>query len=646
MAGQTADVAASRDAAGTESGPISLDAAGTTGTDSSPAGMGTGATADDATGTWYLNAAGSRLALTIRRDGVVYSGSLRADAAAVEPVDSITFDATKGLLVFRRPMGGQWYRAFVNQGTLAGRFSSTAAATAPDVTSYKGHVTGWNESRFPNSATGAMAWEITLGNAAARLRLQKSPATGALVGRMKVYGAAEDLEDDLTVSTWDGTKLKFSRGAGATNQDFAGEVSGRDIVGTFTTNGGAPVPWKGTRAEVLGYGVAGRARTEALSWHAAFRRQVENLMMAGNPAPLSGTATVVRNDVAPFAGAIGPNRDDDAGNWPQNYALTELKLTHTLTVRTDGSTATREVHGYLARPKVVPASGKFPLLVAVNGHGGSAHQTFEPGGGTYGIYWYGDAFARRGYMVLAIDISHRLATDQKLYSDTKTGDDPVNGNGLHPAIKAAGFDTDWEEDGERIWDVQRAVDYLATRTDADMNHLLITGMSMGGEISTIGGALDPRISMVLPAGFSPDMGVVLTHGNHPCWRWQYADIREYLDVSDWEALVSPRPFLVEVGKVDPTYSSRNPPFSADKQVARRARVAYADLASLSSHRLYLHYDGHGYHVGGAGPQRGNLGVQIATTLNPAMPDDRLWQTDAATASTWPTTFDAIKMLLP
>lgn len=49
-----------------------------------------------------------------------------------------------------------------------------------------------------------------------------------------------------------------------------------------------------------------------------------------------------------------------------------------------------------------------------------------------------------------------------------------------------GFDSsDWEEDGERSWDVMRALDYLLSLKYVDAKCVLITGLSMGGEITTI-----------------------------------------------------------------------------------------------------------------------------------------------------------------
>src|SRR5262249_34284560 len=278
------------------------------------------------------------------------------------------------------------------------------------------------------------------------------------------------------------------------------------------------------------------------------RRQLYHLMMAGNPAPLSRSVTVLRSDLAPLRSTRLPgDRDDDPVSWPQAYRLTELQFDYTLPNPYGGPAIPRRSHAYLAGPTPRPAEGgRYPAVLAVNGHSGSAAKMMNPDDG---YFWYGDSFARRGFVVLAVDISHRPVADRRgLYGGYTDGDDPAGGNGTHPSIKAPGFDSDWEEDGERAWDVLRPLDYLITWPDVDSTQVLVTGISMGGEVTTLAGALDPRFSLSLPVGYSPDMGVMVYNGNHECWRWLNADIREYVDISDFYALTAPRPLIIETGK--------------------------------------------------------------------------------------------------
>jgi Prolyl oligopeptidase family len=221
----------------------------------------------------------------------------------------------------------------------------------------------------------------------------------------------------------------------------------------------------------------------------------------------------------------------------------------------------------------------------------------------------------------------------------------------HPSIKMPGFDSsDWEEDGERSWDVMRALDYLLSLKYVDAKCILITGLSMGGEITTIAAALEPRFSLVIPASWSPDAGVFY-HCNafisppHTCGNWVYADNLEYVDTSDYHALIAPRPLIVQTGKLDTVYSTFISPFVGDKAVARRSRIAYGNDVDKFIH--YLHYDGHAYHIGemNGNPDPTALyeqNVRVPNVISPVSLGSLAWQTDPRTDDTNRTVFDFLQ----
>lgn len=576
----------------------------------------------DPIGVWHLVANGFRLTATIEASGGGFTGHLDTG----EVLDSFSWDEPSGLLQFRRPSAGgsQWYWATVREGVLVGRFSSGTSLDQPAISAYQYHVTGWSQTAA-DAASDARVWDLTVNTAhRARLRIDRSGA--GWQGRLKFYGSStgELLEEELTAVSWDGIHLGFTRGG----QVYSGTASGRTIAGSFTS-GGSSFPWSGVRAEVLTHGLAPMTAAARDAYQTRTRAQLELLAMAGNPAPLSSTVTVIRSGVAPIAVvAYPPDRDDDPTCHSPAYTLTELGFSSTLPNPYGGPAITRSGHGYLAVPNGLQPGEKRPAVLALNGHGGSGWQCMDP---NHGIFWYGDGWARRGYVVLAPDVGHR--NDSPLYSNEPNGDDPAHGNVAHPSIKAAGFDTDWEEDGERTWDCQRALDYLLSLPYVDPARVIVTGISLGGEMTTYVGALDERVSAVVPAGWSPDLSVLLVLGSHGCWQWVRADIREYIDNSDLLALVAPRPLIVETGKQDTTFSVFSPPFAGDKQVMRRTASAYADVPKRLLH--YLHYDFHVYHVGGYSP--GKLpaagfqnGVQVTRVTAPTAPGSTSWQTDPGT----------------
>ena len=469
------------------------------------------------------------------------------------------------------------------------------------------------------------------------LRIDRD-AGNVLRGRLRVFantaiaGPQEELENDLTSITWDGTNLSFIRSAGFT-QVYKGTASGRFLRGTFTHNGGAPAPWSGTRAEVLGFGLGSRLPTRDV-WQAETRARVVNLTEGMRLVDVGIPPISVQNQgpAGPFLGGYPPERDDDPNAWAPNYTIKKLTFSVPPNSRFDPAhpPPPRVFNGYLATPKGPVPAGGFRAVVAVNGHDGSAQQVMTS---SDPYFWYGESAARRDLIVLAIDIGHR--------PKWQTG--PI----VHPPIIDAGYaDSNWEEDGERSFSVRRAIDWLLGQPNVRKDRLFMAGLSLGGEVTTITSGLDPRIAMSIVGGFSPDMHVMDLNGNHPCYLWDHADIHEYVDVSDWEALTSPRPLLVETGEVDFTFSPSKPPYAADKQLTRRARAAYGPNAQNLIH--YLHYDVHHFHVGALNPTNPGRpqGILAATTTDPIGPGDQTWQTDGNTTLRSPSLYHLMNTFLP
>jgi hypothetical protein len=592
-------------------------------------------------GTWYLLANASRLELRISQVNQGFAATIANEGGPPEPVDQTTWDANGRWLEFRRNGPGffQWYRVCLTFGVMAGRFSHSEVAAKPALQGYAFHVTGWSPA-WLDSGIIPRTWNLTINRVFdAVLRIDRDAAS-VLQGRLKVYddsslaGPQEELENDLTSLTWDGTNLSFVRTGPGFTQNYSGKSSGRFISGTFTHNGGAPAPWNGARGEVLGFGLGSRIR-QRTAWQAATRARVVNLTEGMRLANVGIPAVKVENQgQVPVLtdGVYPPERDDDPNAWPPNYSLQRLTFTVSPGSRFDPANPPppRVFHGYLARPTGPAPLGGFRAVVAVNGHDGSAALLMTM---SNAIYWYGESAARRDLIVLAIDIGHR----------PKWNSGPI----VHPAIVDASYaDSNWEEDGERAFSVRRAIDWLLAQPNLRANRIFMFGLSLGGEVTTITSGLDLRIAMAVPAGFSPDMHVMDLNGNHPCYRWDHADIHEYLDVSDWEALIAPRPLVVETGLRDPVFSPLDPPFSADKQVTRRARAAYGPDAGNLIH--YLHYDQHAFHVGGKNPTNHGRpqGVLSAAVTAPAAPGEMSWQTNGTTRLRSPTLYDLMNQVLP
>ncbi len=145
---------------------------------------------------------------------------------------------------------------------------------------------------------------------------------------------------------------------------------------------------------------------------------------------------------------------------------------------------------------------------------------------------HGIWFAQHGYACLIIDTIHRGEIEGIHHGTYQYGMWWWNSRGYTSA-------------GIEAWNSIRALDYLATRREVDMDRIGITGRSGGGVYSWWTAVIDERIKVVVPVAGMTDLqnqvvdGVV--DGHCDCmfmvntYRWDFPKIA---------ALVAPRPLLI------------------------------------------------------------------------------------------------------
>ncbi len=128
------------------------------------------------------------------------------------------------------------------------------------------------------------------------------------------------------------------------------------------------------------------------------------------------------------------------------------------------------------------AGETLPVIVNPNGHW--EHKTNEP---TEQMRLIDQV--RAGYLAVAVDSpGHSFEGDAKIER---------RGAGTHfdPRLSAGSTTADTIF----VWDLVRTLDYLATRTDADMSRVGITGVSGGGHATMFAFAADERFACAVPA---------------------------------------------------------------------------------------------------------------------------------------------------
>jgi cephalosporin-C deacetylase-like acetyl esterase len=182
---------------------------------------------------------------------------------------------------------------------------------------------------------------------------------------------------------------------------------------------------------------------EARQWQEKARQKLFALLMGGKkPGAVPFNVRILKHEEP-----IGAN-----------YTLDELSL-QTL--------PDRRVHCWLATPKSA-TPGATPAMLGLPGHSGTGEQVVRG----QGLYWYGKAFAERGYLIVAPDIgSHDLQHKN------------------------------WTLMGERTWDALVCLNFLCSLPSVDKNRVGVAGLSLGGETTMYVAALDERIKVAVSSGW-------------------------------------------------------------------------------------------------------------------------------------------------
>ena len=143
--------------------------------------------------------------------------------------------------------------------------------------------------------------------------------------------------------------------------------------------------------------------------------------------------------------------------------------------------------------------------------------------------------------------------------------------------------------GERVFDVDRTIDYLASRGDFDVSKLGIMGTSGGGTTTMFAGAVLSRPTHLMPGYcFSSFEESVCAMFHCSC---NYVPhLLEYGESADVAGLIAPRPVVMVNGRFDPIfpYGAACRQFTALRGIytAAGAETECALVATEGGHRFY------------------------------------------------------------
>ena len=150
--------------------------------------------------------------------------------------------------------------------------------------------------------------------------------------------------------------------------------------------------------------------------------------------------------------------------------------------------------------------------------------------------------------------------------------------------------------GERVYDVDRGIDYLATRRDVRMKHIGVMGNSGGGTVSLFSAAMLPRLRYAMPSCYFctfEDSVMSIYH----CMDNYFPGLLKYAEMPDVMGLFAPKPTVLVAGKNDDIF-----PVAGVRKAFRRLKKIYKAADAEDRCHLVIGAEGHRFYADLAWPK--------------------------------------------
>lgn len=144
--------------------------------------------------------------------------------------------------------------------------------------------------------------------------------------------------------------------------------------------------------------------------------------------------------------------------------------------------------------------------------------------------------------------------------------------------------------GERVYDVDRGIDYLSARGDADMASIGVMGNSGGGTASVFCSALLPRIAFSMPSCYFCTFRDSIMSIYH-CADNYIPGLLKYAEMSDVMGLFAPKPVVIVAGKEDTIF-----PIAATRRAFKELKRIYNACGAASHCHLVVGSGGHRFYA--------------------------------------------------
>lgn len=149
--------------------------------------------------------------------------------------------------------------------------------------------------------------------------------------------------------------------------------------------------------------------------------------------------------------------------------------------------------------------------------------------------------------------------------------------------------------GERVFDIDRAIDYLATRDDVDHDRIGVMGNSGGGTATTFAAALLSRVKFAMPSCYFCTFRDSIMSIYH-CVDNYVPGLLQVAEMADVLGLFAPRPLVVVAGEEDEIF-----PIGATRRAFKDLKRIYEAAGAADRCHLVVGPEGHRFYADLAWP---------------------------------------------
>ena len=227
---------------------------------------------------------------------------------------------------------------------------------------------------------------------------------------------------------------------------------------------------------------------------------------------------------------------------------------------------------------------KSPVVICLQGHNRGMHVSMGR------TKWPGEEIkGDRDFAIRALKEGHcALVLEQRAFGEC--GGSPEDGLPKCHETSMAAMLHGRTIIGERVWDVQRAIDALRHFPLADADRIICLGQSGGGTTTLFAACLDTRIAFAMPSCYFctfDDGPATIFH----CICNQVPGIRKYFEMGGMAGLVAPRPMVIVAGEQDDIF-----PIDAVKRAFITTQEHYKAAGAPSNVRLVIGPEGHRFYA--------------------------------------------------